>query len=303
MSNKSLPIEIKSIFSSFLTSFLTVLEQQFNNQAVAGSLALGGAALLTSIGWKLINYLRSEIFKRLFTIYIIPKHSIQYNYLLSWLKKQPKSTTNVMEVLLGTTPGPFTHGMPFGGGGGGALGFAGQKSSKQNDNEKDEKEDLAIVTGLGASLFLYYSDSYLWISTGTSSVSDYDDFSPFGRRTNETPAKTVESFPSITTFGPKNDLIRKILREGRKIDMENSNKFTTIYATSTDYNYGNGLNWRVVASRPARKLNSIILPGNQAQALSADCKEFIQSEQWYTDRGIPYRRGYLLYGKLLFLFL
>lgn len=297
----------KSIITSFISSFLLTLKEQFNNQTVAGSLALGGAALLTSVGWKLLYYIKNEIFKALFTVYIIPKNTVQYQYLLSWLKKQPKSSTNVMEVLLGSVPGNVPPGMPlgsgFGGFGGGFGGAAGQKSAQHNENEKDEKEDLAIVPGLGASLFLRYSNAFLWISTGSSSISDMNDMFPFGRRDHEPPQKTIDSFPSITTFGPKNDLIRKILREGRKIEMENSNKFTTIYATTMDYNYGAGLNWRVVAHRPARKLNSIILPGNQAQALASDCKEFIQSEQWYTDRGIPYRRGYLLYGKFIYLFI
>lgn len=32
------------------------------------------------------------------------------------------------------------------------------------------------------------------------------------------------------------------------------------------------------------------------QAIVDDAREFLSSEQWYSDRGIPYRRGYLLYG-------
>lgn len=34
----------------------------------------------------------------------------------------------------------------------------------------------------------------------------------------------------------------------------------------------------------------------QAETLLADAKEFLESEAWYARRGIPYRRGYLLYG-------
>ena len=32
------------------------------------------------------------------------------------------------------------------------------------------------------------------------------------------------------------------------------------------------------------------------QALLEDAREFLASEAWYTERGIPYRRGYLLHG-------
>ena len=35
---------------------------------------------------------------------------------------------------------------------------------------------------------------------------------------------------------------------------------------------------------------------DQAEALLADAREFLESERWYTERGIPYRRGYLLWG-------
>ena len=35
---------------------------------------------------------------------------------------------------------------------------------------------------------------------------------------------------------------------------------------------------------------------DQAEALLEDAREFLESERWYTERGIPYRRGYLLHG-------
>jgi hypothetical protein len=34
----------------------------------------------------------------------------------------------------------------------------------------------------------------------------------------------------------------------------------------------------------------------QADGLLADCQEFLASEDWYAHHGIPFRRGYLLYG-------
>mmetsp|Transcript_23189 Transcript_23189/g.59226 ORF Transcript_23189/g.59226 Transcript_23189/m.59226 type:complete len:439 (-) Transcript_23189:395-1711(-) len=54
--------------------------------------------------------------------------------------------------------------------------------------------------------------------------------------------------------------------------------------------------WARVGSRPIRPLSTVVLPGGQAQGLLADCVEFLGSEAWYAHHGIPYRRGYLLYG-------
>ena len=49
-------------------------------------------------------------------------------------------------------------------------------------------------------------------------------------------------------------------------------------------------------SSPSRRIESVVLPAGVAVSILQDCREFIDSSQWYADRGIPYRRGYLLHG-------
>ena len=34
----------------------------------------------------------------------------------------------------------------------------------------------------------------------------------------------------------------------------------------------------------------------QVEGLLSDCRQFLNAERWYGERGIPYRRGYLLHG-------
>jgi chaperone BCS1 len=48
--------------------------------------------------------------------------------------------------------------------------------------------------------------------------------------------------------------------------------------------------------RRKRPLQSVILDKGIKERIVGDVKEFLGSRQWYVDRGIPYRRGYLLYG-------
>jgi len=43
-------------------------------------------------------------------------------------------------------------------------------------------------------------------------------------------------------------------------------------------------------------LSSIVLNPGVKEMLVDDAKDFLRSEKWYADRGIPFRRGYLLYG-------
>ena len=52
-----------------------------------------------------------------------------------------------------------------------------------------------------------------------------------------------------------------------------------------------------VVTRPSRPLSSVIVDGSKKEHLLHDAMQFLQGEKWYVCKGIPYRRGYLLYGK------
>lgn len=47
---------------------------------------------------------------------------------------------------------------------------------------------------------------------------------------------------------------------------------------------------------PVRTLNSVILKENEISDLVADLRNFLSSEQRYNELGVPWHRGYLLYG-------
>jgi mitochondrial chaperone BCS1 len=49
-------------------------------------------------------------------------------------------------------------------------------------------------------------------------------------------------------------------------------------------------------TRPKRSLDSVVLDEEVKQMLLDDTQEFLGSENWYAERGIPWRRGYLLHG-------
>ncbi|CAI4217140.1 unnamed protein product [Parascedosporium putredinis] len=49
----------------------------------------------------------------------------------------------------------------------------------------------------------------------------------------------------------------------------------------------------VVKKRP---LGSVVLDEGVKERIVGDVQDFLDRQQWYVDRGIPYRRGYLLYG-------
>lgn len=52
--------------------------------------------------------------------------------------------------------------------------------------------------------------------------------------------------------------------------------------------------WRLITSRPKRPLKSIILDVGVKESILEDALDFLDSKEWYSERGIPFRRGYLL---------
>jgi len=54
--------------------------------------------------------------------------------------------------------------------------------------------------------------------------------------------------------------------------------------------------WRMLEAGESRRLESVLLPGDERARVLADMERFIARREWYASRGIPYRRGYLFFG-------
>ncbi|XP_053695635.1 mitochondrial chaperone BCS1 [Sabethes cyaneus] len=100
------------------------------------------------------------------------------------------------------------------------------------------------------------------------------------------PWETVQ----LTAFGRNKNLYFKILEEARQLALKNTEGKTIMYTAM-------GSEWRPFGHpRKRRPLTSVVLDNGVSDRILSDCREFIRNPQWYADRGIPYRRGYLLYG-------
>jgi len=84
--------------------------------------------------------------------------------------------------------------------------------------------------------------------------------------------------------------LHELLLEARKAHMDDAKHRVSVHVLDK---YSN---WRPVQSRPKRPLSSVILPDEVKYKVLEDAREFIASEEWYAERGIPFRRGYLLHG-------
>ncbi|KAF8475170.1 P-loop containing nucleoside triphosphate hydrolase protein [Russula ochroleuca] len=95
----------------------------------------------------------------------------------------------------------------------------------------------------------------------------------------------------ITIFSRDRSILDSLILEARQNWLSERTDKIEIYACG-----GFDIDWNHVASRSKRPLNSIILDDGISEFLLHDARDFMKSRQWYADRGIPFRRGYLLYG-------
>ncbi len=99
---------------------------------------------------------------------------------------------------------------------------------------------------------------------------------------------------TLTTLGRNRKIFEDILEEAKHFALQKEEGHTVIYTTA-------GTDWRRFGfPRKKRPLSSVILEQGKAERLVNDAKEFLTNSKWYIDRGIPYRRGYLLFGMRVF---
>lgn len=96
----------------------------------------------------------------------------------------------------------------------------------------------------------------------------------------------------ITAYGiRKKQLLLELMAEAKTMSDQKPENIIRFYRA--DASQGE---WIKVLKTKPRPLSSVILCEGVAQAIKEDIEEFVEWRQWYKERGIPYRRGYLLYG-------
>lgn len=105
---------------------------------------------------------------------------------------------------------------------------------------------------------------------------------------------------SVSCFGRNPTVLKHLLLETRRMYMRRDVHKTVIYRGSSSggkYRVGEPTWMRCMARNP-RPLSTVILNEKVKEDLVSDVADYLDpvTRRWYANRGIPYRRGYLLYG-------
>ncbi len=77
-----------------------------------------------------------------------------------------------------------------------------------------------------------------------------------------------------------------------KAAVENDVDGMSVFVMSNEW----GCCWDKALTKKPRSSESVIFDVDHADTILADAKKFLSNGAWYANMGIPYRRGYLLYG-------
>ncbi|KZP28643.1 P-loop containing nucleoside triphosphate hydrolase protein [Athelia psychrophila] len=194
-------------------------------------------------------------------------HDYPYDWLMHWLAKQPAwGRSREFEI---TTRSVGRHGLT-------------QSTTGDLDDDEDEdsltngrkKRKVAFMPSVDTTHTIYYNGHWLRI-TRTMRSSDWGQ----------------ESALKVSVVARNNDILKQLVLEAKREYEKDAEHKVHIFMADTSFG-----GWRWNGARQKRPMSSIVLQPGVKDMLLTDCKDFLASEDWYAERGIPFRRGYLLHG-------
>ncbi|KAJ1918766.1 Complex III assembly protein translocase and chaperone [Mycoemilia scoparia] len=202
----------------------------------------------------------------------IPSKDKSYQWMLIWISQQNQINSRKLASMSQQTSwlqkSILKAAMP--------RQLAVETSFKQHDNGS-VSTNFNLVPGQGKHIFNYKGR---WIQIERLRETKMVDF------TTGSPWETI----TMTTLSRDRDVFDDILTKAREFALAQQVGKTVLYTSF-------GPEWRPFGlPRKRRCLDSVILDDNVSQTILNDVHDFTRNGQWYDERGIPYRRGYLLYG-------
>jgi chaperone BCS1 len=146
---------------------------------------------------------------------------------------------------------------------------------------------LTDISGAGGELFGPAPGSYwFWYRGYPCRFSRYlNDRARVGAAREQKPMETL----TLTLPFGQAETVRHWLAEGARHLRDRDRRGPELYVARGDW-------WQAMGALPGRGLDTVLSDDDRVRRMAADMRRFLGARDWYTQRGIPWRRGYLLYG-------
>jgi chaperone BCS1 len=116
---------------------------------------------------------------------------------------------------------------------------------------------------------------------------------------NRLPGEQSREKLLLSCLGRKPHVIKELIQEAQIAYLERESNRTAVYRSTRPHrSTSDDVQWEKCISRHPRPLSTVVLDAAQKQLVVDDMEEYLHpmTRRWYSNRGIPYRRGYLFHG-------
>lgn len=240
------------------------LNTLFENPLFAGGIGLAGLGAVAATARKGALVAAGAARRRLLVNLEISRQDPAYPWILAWLSQlgpQPgfiaSRLTRINNFSVTTTA-------------------ARQSSSSSSAGAANGRPSFFVQPGYGRHI-VRYRWAYIGVNREKHNTANMNTGEP-------------HEIVQLTTLWAHRHIFDEVLQEARALAERAHEGKTVVYSAR-------GLEWAPLGDpRKKRPLGSVVLDEGVKERIVGDVQDFLDRQQWYVDRGIPYRRGYLLYG-------
>lgn len=205
-----------------------------------------------------------------------------YNMVMLWLSRQ-KFAHNSRHFVANTNINSRNRYM---------CGYSNDDSDDEEDDERDTHVDAITGESSSQKQALHYTPSvgthFFWYKMRPLTFERLQN-----RDQNFHMSQSEKEELRISCLGRDPHILKELLLEARQIHMNKDDRKTIIFRANMADCY-----WQRSMSRLNRPFSTVILNEDVKQGLIDDAADYLNpmTRRWYANRGIPYRRGYLLHG-------
>ncbi len=265
----STPLSPSSLFD------LNVL---FENPVFAGGIGLAGLGAAAAAARRGVISGAQLLRRRLLVSVEISRRDPSYPWVLAWLSEPrppggflASRITRIHNLSVATA----TKSINPGGSTGSSSSMSGSGSGGMSDGPV--QASFFLQPGYGRHIIQHRPGVFIAVSREKQSTANM--------ATGE-PHETV----TLTTLYAHRHVFEDVFAQAHGLAAQAAEGRTPVYSVQ-------GMGWGSLGEpRTKRPLASVVLDRGVKEQIVADVRDFLQRQAWYVDRGIPYRRGYLLYG-------
>ncbi|CCE30372.1 related to BCS1 protein precursor [Claviceps purpurea 20.1] len=227
--------------------------------------------------WSVVNdHLRSSV--------TIRTDDEIYNMVMLWLSRQ-KFSHNSRHFVANTNVNSRNRYV---------RSYHSSDSDSESDDDSEKNAQINTLTGASSpqKQALHYTPScgthYFWYRMQPLTFERIRNVEQ-----NAQASSSEKEELRISCYGRNPRILKELLLEARQLHMKRDDRKTIIFRANMAGSY-----WERCMSRLNRPFSTVILDEGVKQGLIHDAADYLNpvTRRWYANRGIPYRRGYLLHG-------